>query len=95
MNTVINGVTITPAQLRSLKRMSTDELLEAANTLVGGYGVEYIRHRSDTMRERHGLEYVNVGSTYATTFVWDHHRARLVIGSWGDIVERAPESRYA
>ena len=90
----VNGVAIDAATLRSLKLMPTEELLERANALVDGYGVEYIAHRDDTFRQRHGLEYVNVGDTYSTTFVWDHHRERLLITSWGDIVERAPESRY-
>lgn len=94
-NLEINGVVVDPATMRSLKRMSTEALLERANELVNGYGVEYISHRDDDMRHRYGLEYVNTGGTYDTTFVWDHKRERLLITSWGDIVERAREGTYA
>jgi hypothetical protein len=94
MHTTINGVDIDNATLRELKRLPTDQLLERANILVGGYGVEYISHRNDTMRDRLGLEYVNLGDTYDVTFVWDHNLGRLRITSWGDIVERAREGVY-
>lgn len=94
MSTVINGVTLDAATMRRLRNMPVDELLETANELLYGYGVEYIRHKDDTWRDRYGLEYVNTGGSYDTTIIWDHKRERMIIGSWGDIVERAPEGRY-
>jgi hypothetical protein len=64
-----------------------DVTLHAINSEVEGYGVEYIRHRDDTMRDNYGLEYINLGGTYISTLIYDHSRDTWRVSSWGDIVE--------
>jgi hypothetical protein len=65
-------------------------LLEEADRLLNGNGVEYIQSHADTMRSQDGLSYVNKGDTYDTTLLYDHKTGRFSVGSWGDIVERQP-----
>ena len=65
-------------------------LLEEADRLLNGHGVEYIQSQADTMRSQDGLSYVNMGDTYDTTLLYDHKTGRFSVGSWGDIVERQP-----
>ena len=65
-------------------------LLEEADRLLNGNGVEYIQSHADTMRSQDGLSYVNMGDTYDTTLLYDHKTGRFSVGSWGDIVERQP-----
>lgn len=65
-------------------------ILEEADRLLNGHGVEYIQSHADTMRSQDGLSYVNMGDTYDTTLLYDHKTGRFSVGSWGDIVERQP-----
>jgi len=66
-----------------------DVTLHAIDSEVGGYGVEYIRHRDDGFREgdQLGLEYINLGDTYTPTLIYDHGRDTWRVSSWGGIVE--------
>jgi hypothetical protein len=65
-------------------------LLEEADRVLNGHGVEYIHSHADTMRSQDGLSYVNMGDTYDTTLLYDHKTGRFSVGSWGDVVERQP-----
>ncbi len=64
--------------------------LEAVNELIGAYGVEYVRHREDSMHESHGFYYLNFGDTYDTTLLVSAHGDNWTIGGWGDRVEANP-----
>lgn len=63
-------------------------VMAAINWITGGYGVEYIASRQDTMHRIQGLLYVNTGETYRSTIVHDARSETWRVCSWGDIVER-------
>jgi len=100
VKTLVDRLRITAAQAKELRKLMADakvsRVLEAADKVMGGYGVEYIASSEDTMRSRDGLEYVNMGDTYTTTLVYDHDGNRYKVVTWGDLVEadeRLPRSR--
>jgi hypothetical protein len=68
--------------------------LQTADTLIGGHGVEYIRHSEDTMREVQGIDYVNMGDPYICTLLFDNMRGTFDVCPWGNIIECAPEGSY-
>lgn len=73
------------------KRVTRDAVLELANDLLGGHGVELIRTEADDHHEIHGAEYVNMGDTYAPTLLFDHERCRFEAtdyGTWVELAER-------
>lgn len=61
-------------------------VLEAANEILEGHGVEAIRCQGDA--RLHG-EYINFGGSYVETLIYDHDVDRFLVWSWGDFVERA------
>ena len=64
--------------------------LMAADRIIGGHGVEYIRHKKDAddFTRAYGLDYVNLGDTYDCTLVFNWLTQTWYVSSWGDIVER-------
>ena len=75
-------------ELRNLmESASVAHVLRAADRMMDGFGVEYIRSSNDTVRTPDGLDYVNMGDTYDLTLVYDHNKGKYVVTSWGDIVE--------
>ena len=67
-----------------------DLRLHALNAAAETFGVEYISHRDDGMRDTYGIEYLNTGDSYAPTLTFDHSAGTWKVASWGDIVERKP-----
>lgn len=63
------------------------EMLETADHILEGFGVEYIRSEEDDQHGAHGAYYVNMGDTYNPTILLDLDRARVWATSWGDWVE--------
>lgn len=68
-------------------RIKSRTLLEYANTILDGHGVEYIRSDRDDQWDAHGAYYVNMGDTYVPTILLDLDRDRVWATSWGDWVE--------
>jgi hypothetical protein len=62
--------------------------LEELNPVLDGCGIEYIADVADDQHDCHGLEYINMGDTYDSTFIYDHRTGRLFISCWGDEVEK-------
>lgn len=67
-----------------------DVQLHAVNKLINGFGVEYIADKDDSYSDACGIDYVNMGDTYALTVCYDHTKNKFFLSSWGDIVERHP-----
>jgi len=61
--------------------------LQSVSMLLHGYGVEYAPSKQDTHGEGRGLEYVNMGDTYAMTIIYDCLHRSFVCAAWGDIIE--------
>lgn len=60
--------------------------LHAMDELLDTHGVE-------ALRDKHGdavYDFLNTGDTYAVTLLLKLDTDRLIIGTWGDIVERNP-----
>ena len=70
--------------------LDINNTLKAVSILLRGFGVEYAPSRQDTHGHGRGLEYVNMGDTYAPTILYDCLRKRFICASWGDIVESEP-----
>lgn len=71
-----------------------DQVMELANKMLGGYGVESISHEAmwiDHYYQNHGLLYVNKGDTYNVTICYDTDKGAMFVGSWGDWVESNKE----
>ena len=66
------------------KQLRTREMLDIADSLLDGHGVESLR--SDNGRAE--AYYVNMGDTYDTTVLLDLPRETVFIMSWGDYVEK-------
>ena len=63
-----------------------DRAMHEANSILDGHGVESL----DVETRRGGrlfAEYVNMGDTYVSTLIYDHHADRFRITSWGDLLE--------
>lgn len=85
-------------RIRTLWRESTGitrNLREKIDAILRTYGVEFIGVHK---RSGYNVYYCNAGDTYATTVLFIG--PRLVVGCWGDLVERdavrepAMNSRY-
>jgi hypothetical protein len=66
-----------------------EQVLQALNVVLGGYGVEGIRSRrawSDFWHDTKFL-YVNIGDSYANTIIFDTETERFKTGSVGDLLE--------
>jgi hypothetical protein len=77
---------------RSIRRIANrhgvEAALDAANQIIGGYGVEVIWGNRVRGYGWPDLEYVNMGDTYASTIIYDHVTNRFLWGAnWGSIVE--------
>ena len=66
--------------------------LKAINEIIGGYGLEYIQHVTDSFKNLQGLNYVNMGDTYTNTVIFDYKLNSFRLCSYGDIVESDMES---
>lgn len=62
-------------------------LMEALNEILEGYGVEALIPIDD---DHPSYEYVNMGDTYNATILL-RNDGMVIVGSWGDIVERHME----
>jgi len=77
------------AQLRKLLldwrggRLETSKMLELADEILEGNGIEEIRFASGNP----AAAYVNTGETYEPTIVFDRRRNRVWATSWGAWVE--------
>jgi hypothetical protein len=61
----------------------SDAIMHAADVLLEGHGIEYIRDASGSAV----AGYVNTGATYATTLLYDIERDAFEVTSYGDWVE--------
>jgi len=61
--------------------------LKTVSVLLHGFGVEYLPSKQDTHGKGRGLEYVNMGDTYAMTIIYDCLHRSFVCAAWGDIIE--------
>jgi len=62
----------------------------ALDALLQTHGIEYIPHRDDDQHGHYGIDYLNTGDTYTPTICFDNKRRTILIGSWGDIIEKHP-----
>lgn len=69
------------------REIKSRDMLIAANEILEGFGVEYIRSERDDQWGGHGAYYVNLGDTYVPTILFDLDRERVWASSWGDWVE--------
>jgi hypothetical protein len=69
------------------REIKSREMLEEANQILEGFGVEYIRSEHDDQYDAHGAYYVNLGDTYVPTILLDLDRNRVWATTWGDWVE--------
>lgn len=63
--------------------VSSRDMLEEANTLIHGHGVEHLRSRNGNA----DAYYVNRGETYSVTLLLDTSKDRVWLTSWGAWVE--------
>ena len=67
-----------------------DVMLEIANLILNGHGVEAIRVEG-TYVDSHYLDivalYVNMGDTYDATVLYDTREEKFLVTSWGDFCE--------
>lgn len=76
---------------------TVNKVLDKANELMEGSGVEAIQNEKFWSRyyTNINLLYVNTGDTYYPTLVYDTHRQRFQVISWGDWIEIAERNgRY-
>lgn len=66
-------------------------MLSEVNNLIGAHGVEYIEPAEPSQYEDTGVYYINMGDTYITTLCYDSEKNRIIVSSWGDIVEKNPK----
>lgn len=73
------------------KYKMVDEILEEANKILHGFGVEPITDENAFVNKYYydiiGL-YVNMGDTYDRTLVFDTEKQKFLITSWGDFYEK-------
>jgi len=60
-----------------------DRLMCAANEICNTCGVESFRAKNGDY-----WEYLNAGDTYTPTLLLNRRTGRLIVSSWGDVVER-------
>ena len=66
--------------------------LHAMDEVMGTHGVESLSPEGDFSTSAPPYEYLNAGDTYATTLIYDRDKDRLFIGTYGDVVEKFPQS---
>lgn len=93
------GLNISTADARLIRSamdagQSVQKVLRLADKIMDAHGVEYIQSGEDTMYDKDGLDFVNMGDTYDTTLIFDHRKGRFIVSSWGDIVERDRTGRF-
>lgn len=70
-----------------------DAIMQSANALLHGYGVEAIQ--GDWVDGFWGSTialYVNTGDTYRPTLLYDVYADRFALTSWGDWYEKQPQT---
>lgn len=88
-----DSVTYSLKQLRALlvqwrdRQIKSREMMEQADKILDGHGVEYIRAEADDMHDAHGAYYVNMGDTYTPTILLDLDRSRVWATDYGTWVE--------
>lgn len=65
-------------------RVSSRDMLEEANQVLKGHGVEHLR----SINGKAEAYYVNRGETYALTVLLDTSKDRIELMPWGDWVEK-------
>jgi len=92
LRNVIDG-TVNPAKydsviklcMRAYHHPTYDHMLMTAiNEILEGHGIETVRPRYD---KRASYDYINMGDTYNATILL-RSDGRLIVASWGDIVEQ-------
>lgn len=68
---------------RSMIHKPSRVMLEAANSILEGHGIEYL----ESVNGRAHAYYVNMGDTYAPTILLDTSSDSVRVTSWGDWVE--------
>lgn len=71
-----------------------DSIVMGLGPTEGTYGVESLRRRDDSLTGQPSHEYLNTGDPYAATLVYHRDADAIRVGSWGNIVESAPEGTY-
>jgi len=64
-----------------------EQRLCAINEALNGYGVEVIGDMNQGDDNKIHAEYINMGDTYSATILFDRHRGRFQLTTWGDWVE--------
>jgi len=81
-------------RIRNAEYLSTDkecsEIVEFADKVIGGYGVEAIRGSNHPGGYWHSTVaiYVNTGETYSATVLYDTVKDKFYLTSYGDFVEK-------
>lgn len=75
---------------RGANKRKVDDLMQKANDVLEGFGVEALQPEDawvdNYWRDTVAL-YVNMGSTYAPTVVYDTETGDFMVTSWGDFLE--------
>ena len=68
---------------------SVDKVLDFANDVLGGAGVESLRgQRYEGYYGNSEILYVNMGDPYISTLMYDTRAGRFIVGEWGDLVAK-------
>ena len=97
---LIEGVDVRPTDYDSVTSLDghcfnsptySHMLLTAINEIIEGHGIDHIRPKDE---DRHpSYEYINMGDTYNATILL-RSDGRLIVASWGDIVEQHMDWYY-
>jgi anion-transporting ArsA/GET3 family ATPase len=60
--------------------------LKSINNLIEGSGLEYIADVEDDGINFNGVQYINTGDNYTSTFCYDYSSGRIFISCWEDVV---------
>lgn len=73
----------------AMQTLKPDDAMDEVNKALEGHGVERIPFddESDSWQRGTLSTYVNMGDTYDPTIIWDAHKGRFLVTSWGDFVE--------
>jgi hypothetical protein len=72
------GIVSEPSEVSTRFMPLQERRLLIVNNLLNGHGVERAA----------GVDYVNMGDTYAQTVLWDRRTARYAVMDWGYFAER-------
>jgi hypothetical protein len=61
------------------------------NRVIEGCGLEYIADVKDDGTNINGVEYINTGDNYTSTFCYDWRNGRIFISCWEAVVENNPK----